>query len=86
MLIVQAAGGYNAPAAGKYLRFFDADMHGGRGLISATEDIGNAMRFDNVAEAVECWRRQSRTVPYRPDGLPNRPLTAFTVSLQTVER
>jgi hypothetical protein len=84
MLLIQAEGGFDAPEAGKYLRFFDPDLHGGRGLITTTSDIGKARRFADAAEALLCWRQQSRRVPYRPDGKPNRPLTAFTVSFETV--
>ena len=40
------------------------------------------MRFVSIAEAMEYWRTVSTTVPFRPDGKPNRPLTAYTVEIE----
>lgn len=51
------------------------------GMLVSTDDPADARRFDTFAEAVECWRQQSTVSPFRPDGLPNRPLTAFTVEI-----
>lgn len=62
-----------------WLKTYDADRYEGRGFVevgSAAEAIG----FEDFAEAMACYRRQSRTRPYRDDGLPNTPLTAFTVA------
>jgi hypothetical protein len=46
-----------------------------------TEYRHMALRFPTGAAALECWRRQSPTHPFRPDGEPNRPLTAFSVEI-----
>jgi hypothetical protein len=43
------------------------------------------MRFADLAAAVACWKRQSTVRPLRPDGKPNRPLTAFTITFDQVE-
>lgn len=49
------------------------------GLARWNADVDEAMEFVDHAAAFACWRRQSITVPWRPDGQPNRPLTAFSV-------
>lgn len=48
------------------------------GILKVTDDPAHAREFATVAEAVEYWRQ-----PYglRPDGEPNRPLTAWTVEV-----
>jgi hypothetical protein len=43
--------------------------------------IEQAALFADVATAMEFLNTQSCTVPFRDDGKPNRPLTAFTVEL-----
>ena len=68
-----------------WLRALDVDAFAGLGHVTITHDRRKAMRFANVGEAWECWRRQSALVPLRPDGKPNRPLTAFTVTFDEIE-
>jgi hypothetical protein len=67
-----------------YLQKFDPEAHGGRGEYEFTTDAKQAMSFTTIAEALTYWRTQSKTVPLRPDGKANRPLTAFNVSLEEV--
>lgn len=72
---------------GKYLVDYDAERDGidpATGLptiahIAVTDDPARALVFDHVGEGLECWRRVCERDPVRPDGQPNRPLTAFTV-------
>lgn len=64
----------------RYLRAFDANAHHGHGEIDMTDDIREARRFDTFEAVFECWKTQSTAVPYRTDGKPNRPLTAYSVS------
>jgi hypothetical protein len=45
---------------------------------SFTPDIAKAMRFKDQVDAWEMWRTSIGT---RPDGKPDRPLTAFSVSI-----
>ena len=73
---------FHAPA--KYLRYFDVDTDEGRGSAEWTEDINEAMTFDSTIEAWHVWRTQSETVPFRPDGEPNRPLTAYSVQIMPI--
>lgn len=89
VVIIQIEGyavpGIHTPHSGKYVMEFDPLYRGnsdrGRGLLLTTDDITQAKRFKNGIEAFEFWRQQSPTVPLRTDGKPNRPLTAFTVSM-----
>lgn len=71
-------------AVGNYLESFDVEAHGGRGLACFTPHSHEALRFESTAAAMECWRTQSKTRPLREDGKPNRPLTAFTMSVEPV--
>lgn len=66
---------FGAPPA--YLAAFDADQNGLDGMIVITNDPSRAMHFADPGDALACWKRQSATMPTRPDGRPNRPLTAF---------
>lgn len=44
-------------------------------IIRSTADPHEARQFASFADAAECWKT---SVGMRPDGRPNRPLTAFT--------
>lgn len=67
-----------------YLSEFDPDGHGGRGSFDWTADPDKAIRFPLASAARALWQTQSASVPLRPDGKPNRPLTAFTVDIVQV--
>ena len=80
MYVIQAVGfanGMPCDHVGQYLESFDPDANGGRGCATWTPDLSKAMRFADVREAHEMWKRQSSVLPPRPDGKPNRPLTAL---------
>lgn len=70
-------------SSNKYVRYYDVDYvspggyDGGR--LYVTEDPNWAKPFDTAGEAFEVWNSVAPP-PYdkRPDGKPNRPLTAFT--------
>jgi len=65
-----------------YLQSFDHEARDGFGVGVFTEDIGKAMRFVDVAEAMAFWQRSPTNHPIRSsDGKPNRPLTAWTVEI-----
>jgi hypothetical protein len=70
---------------GYLLESYDPDAFGGRGYATWTADLAKAMRFATSVEAFELWRAKSTVRPVRPDGAPNRPLTAHTVEVITVE-
>ena len=46
-----------------------------------TPDVHEALAFDNALLAIEYYRRVGEPA-FRPDGMPNRPLTAFTVCIE----
>jgi hypothetical protein len=62
-----------------YLLGFWPDRFGGRGEVTLTDDLDAARKFASFQDVMECWKTQSKVVPLRDDGKPNRPLTAFTV-------
>lgn len=51
------------------------------GVIRLTPDPERAVRFVSTSKALQAWNTQSKQRPLRPDGLPNRPLTALTVEI-----
>lgn len=82
--IVAAADGGYASQAGRYVASFDADAHHGRGEITVTREAPCALIFHDPGAAFEFWKTQSTTMPFRIDGKPNRPLTAYTVEFVKV--
>lgn len=75
---------------GEYLQFYNPDQHapGERfptGSVVTTKSVRKAKRFPDMVAALQEWQRQSTVTPLRPDGKPNRPLTAFTVTTEKVE-
>lgn len=68
-----------------YVRRFDPDANGGLGEVIWTQDVRLAWRFRDQVEAMEYWRQPSTVLPLRPDGKPNRPLTAYSISVIPVD-
>lgn len=66
-------------AIGRWLVSWDFEAREGRGDGQFSEDRSLAMKFDSVMELLEFWKTQCTSVPKRPDGRPNRSLTAYTV-------
>lgn len=71
-----------APA---FVKWCDVNARDGIGLMETTDDLRDAINFATQGEAVKYVCRQSEVKPLRDDGRPNRPLTAFTVSIEPVE-
>lgn len=69
---------------GRYLSKYEVDAQNGRGYIETTRDIDKAMKFENLEEIFEIWKKQSTVRPFRPDGKPNRPLTAYSMSPEMI--
>lgn len=68
---------------GKFVRAYDPSFVplGGEydgGLLLVSDDPDTALVFPDAGAAMECWRKSHGM---RPDGQPNRPLTAFTVEV-----
>lgn len=71
--------------AGQYLESADVDADNGYGSLELTSDLEKAMKFPSTLDALQFWRRQSSVRPLRPDGKPNRPLTAFHAMIEKVQ-
>ncbi len=91
MLVVKIIGLVNGEPTsfdGKYLKEYDPSRDGKgpngeelRAHIVVTEDRAKAKKFKDVAAFRELWMRIDPRQPYRADGKPNRPLTAFNVEV-----
>lgn len=74
---------YPTHHAGKWLMKFNPEYDDGRGMVWSTNDIEKAMKFETATEAMALYRTQSKIHPIRlTDGKPNRPLTAFNVTIE----
>lgn len=65
-----------------WVREYDPDAFDGGGTVRITHDPAHALRFASLGDAFEFYRKPSTVRPYRSDGLPNRPLTAYTVEFR----
>lgn len=74
--IIGSALGNVTPNDGHYVREYDARGNGGRGHLRVTADMQQARVFLTLTDAFNCYRS---SCGLRPDGKPNRPLTAYTV-------
>ena len=88
MRIVGLVRGGATPFDGLYLKEYDPERDGidptGRQMtahIVCTDDLADAMQFASAAEVHAMWTKVPAREPTRPDGKPNRPLTAFTVEV-----
>jgi hypothetical protein len=78
------ANGMHCTTDGQWLKSFDPDAHAGRGDAVFTDRIEHALKFASKVDAMAFWNTQSKVRPLRPDGRPNKPLTAFTVEIETL--
>lgn len=78
------------PVADQYVERFDpkADARNGAQCMWFTPDIAKAKKFDRFYDAAEYWRMTLVDADghalHRPDGRPERPLTAFHVNITEV--
>lgn len=87
--VIQIVGDAHAePCAlsGKWLAEYDPERMRGFGWIQGTPLRDRALRFADLDAALACYRRSPAARPLREDGQPNRPLAAYTVSIERVER
>lgn len=80
--IIALADGRRSKHDDRFLSYYDPTKHGTRGDIRSTHDVRKAMHFPSGAEAIKLFQLSHGT---RPDGRPNRPLTAFAVSVEPLE-
>lgn len=52
------------------------------GFLVTTSDPAEALLFPSFRQAANYWMKQSAAVPLRPDGQPNRPMTAYSVTIE----
>lgn len=72
------------PVKGPYLQWSNPDAKQGMGDEGWTDDVAKAQKFPSFEAAMACWNAQSKARPLRPDGRPNKPLTAFSVTVEQV--
>jgi hypothetical protein len=82
--IVSDALGQRTHFDGLYVSKFDPDAHQGRGEVRASRELKDALTFESHESAHTFWKQSSKVQPWRPDGKPNRPLTAYNVILVQV--
>jgi hypothetical protein len=76
------AGGGGPGLEGQYVESYTPDGNEGRGRLVLTPHVQAAKRYTGHGAALAEWKRVSATHPTRPDGKPNRPMTAFTVRIE----
>tara|TARA_B100000424_G_C22682122_1_gene373557 strand:+ start:83 stop:412 length:330 start_codon:yes stop_codon:yes gene_type:complete len=64
---------------------YDPEGHGGYGDVALTQDLQAALRFHSLESLHDVWTSVPRCRPTRPDGMPNRPLTAYSIAPVPVE-
>lgn len=84
MVALGFANGTRCPHKGYYLKSFDHEHDNGTGWGEFTKDIMRAKQFDTREELFEFWTRVPKCRSWRPDGQPNRPLTALSVTIEPV--
>lgn len=65
-----------------WVKAFDADAFEGRGELVVTSNPDEALVFPDAPAAVLFYMTRSKVQPTRIDGLPNRPLRAFSVEVR----
>jgi hypothetical protein len=79
------ADGRPCDVAQQYLVWYDPDVpHDGDLMGDFSADITQAKRFPDAMTALEEWKRVRTVDPVRWDGKSNRPLTAFTIVVESV--
>lgn len=73
--------GSTASPVGGYVKAFDPDAHDGQGSLDVVLDPADARTFRDFRDAMDAWTAVAKARPKRPDGKPNRPLTAFSVEV-----
>lgn len=80
VLIIGQAGPGSTPHDGRYVVAWNPHTAYGTLECTSTADVAKAHRFDGI-EAFQAWNTVSSVQPTRPDGRPNKPLTALTIDI-----
>jgi hypothetical protein len=90
--IVGRDAGPSTPFDGQYLVAYDPGQYGfdptGRPMLAHIEcsaDRAEAKVYADPMEAWAEWARVDPRNPIRPDGKPNRPLTFFTITVESAD-
>lgn len=77
---------------GRYLVYFSPDTHLADGTydggtLVTTEFPQHAQLFADAGAALECWKMPTTCACHagRPDGKPNRPLTAYSALVEDID-
>jgi len=65
-----------------WLAEVDYEYGGGRGMARLTDNVEEAMVFPSAMAVHAAWTTVPESRPLRPDGKPNRPLTAYTITAE----
>jgi hypothetical protein len=79
--IIERADQGPTSVGGCFVKSVDFNAFEGRGHVTVTLKRRRAKEFPDFKAALEYWQTISTEVPVRPDGKPNRPLTAYTVEI-----
>lgn len=82
--VIGRASGEPSREDGHYVQDLDADAHQGRGHVTWANNAYHAKHFPDTDSALAYYHTQSKKYPTRPDGQPNKPLTAYTVDIMPV--
>jgi hypothetical protein len=74
--------GQKLPGDGQFLADFDFEADDGVGEICLTPDPASAKHFADLEELQAFYRTSPACRPLRPDGKPNRPLTAANWAIE----
>jgi hypothetical protein len=92
MRIVGLVTGEATPFDDQFLKEYDPSRKGkspdGKPMVAhmvTTPNIDEAMTFADIVEGHKVWTKVDPERPVRNDGLPNRPLTAFSVVFEAKE-
>lgn len=66
---------------GKYVADYTPHGNGGMGMLVLTDNPAEAKSYASPAEGMIAWKEPSKTHPLRADGKPNRPLSAYTITV-----
>lgn len=70
---------------GQYLEDFDFEARNGQGLITITNMLERAKKFESMDAALKFYQTQSNCKPFRLDMKPNRPLTATNWEIRKID-
>lgn len=79
MMAVGFANGDPCPFMGQFLKSMNFEAHNGIGEAVFTDNIAEAMTFEDQIALFEYWKTVPQCRPLRPDGKPNRPLTCTSI-------